>query len=53
MHGGKGETSINQFTATGSTHHGWIKPSVKNPHYFIQDDGTSFYGVGVYSPWGN
>jgi len=51
--GGKGETAINQFTAIESDHHGWIKPSVTNPHYFIQDDGTSFYGVGVYSPWGN
>lgn len=51
--GKKGETSISQFTATESAHHGWIRPSVKNPHYFVQDDGTSFYGVGVYSPWGN
>ncbi|HAH23622.1 MAG TPA: hypothetical protein DCL77_07680 [Prolixibacteraceae bacterium] len=51
--GRKGETTVNQFTAIESTHHGWIKPSVINPHYFVQDDGTSFYGVGVYSPWGN
>ncbi|HEY3372787.1 MAG TPA: DUF5060 domain-containing protein, partial [Prolixibacteraceae bacterium] len=51
--GGKGETSVQQFKATTSEHHGWIKPSVKNPHYFVQDDGSSFYGVGVYSPWGN
>ena len=51
--GGIGETSIAKFTATESSHHGWIKPSEKNPHYLVQDDGTSFYGVGVYSPWGN
>lgn len=51
--GGTGESSIDKFTATESNHHGWIKPSVKNPHYFVQDDGTSYYGVGVYSPWGN
>ena len=51
--GGTGESTINKFIATESSHHGWIKPSVKNPHYFVHDDGTSFYGVGVYSPWGN
>jgi hypothetical protein len=51
--GGAGKSSIDKFTAVESTHHGWIKPSLKNPHYFVQDDGTSFYGVGVYSPWGN
>ena len=51
--GGTGESSISTFTATESELHGWIKPSVKNPHYFVQDDGTSYYGVGVYSPWGN
>ena len=51
--GGNGESPISNFTAIESNHHGWIKPSVKNPHYFVQDDGTSFYGVGVYSPWGN
>ena len=26
---------------------------MKNPHYFTHDDGTSFYAVAVYSPWGN
>jgi hypothetical protein len=51
--GGKGESTPGKFTAIQSTHHGWIKPSVKNPHYFTYDDGTSYYGVGVYSPWGN
>jgi hypothetical protein len=51
--GGTGESAISGFTAVNSEHHGWIKPSVKNPHYFQHDDGTSFYAVGVYSPWGN
>jgi len=51
--GGKGVSPVGKFNATESDHHGWIKPSLKNPHYFIHDDGTSFYGVGVYSPWGN
>jgi hypothetical protein len=48
-----GESQDASFTAVESEHHGWIKPSVKNPHYFSFDDGTSYYGVGVYSPWGN
>lgn len=51
--GGRGEAAVAKFTATGSEHHGWIKPSTVNPHYFVHDDGTSFYGVGVYSPWRN
>ncbi|HKJ80077.1 MAG TPA: DUF5060 domain-containing protein, partial [Prolixibacteraceae bacterium] len=41
------------FKAINSEHHGWIKPSDNNPHYFEHDDGTSYYGVGVYSPWRN
>ena len=48
-----GKSKIAAFTAVGSEHHGWIKPSEKNPHYFSHDDGTSYYAVGVYSPWGN
>jgi len=48
-----GETAENTFTASESDHHGWIKPSGKNPHYFSYDDGTSYYAVGAYSPWGN
>lgn len=41
------------FTAVESGNHGWIKPSTKNPHYFTYDDGTSYYAVAIYSPWGN
>ncbi len=51
--GDKGESAVDNFTAIESEHHGWIKPSTVNPHYFIHDDGTSYYGVGVYSPWRN
>jgi hypothetical protein len=47
------ESEGSSFTATESEHHGWIKPSLKNPHYFSYDDGTTYYGVGAYSPWGN
>jgi hypothetical protein len=48
-----GESESLVFSAINSEHHGWIKPSVINPHYFTYDDGTSYYGVGAYSPWGN
>jgi len=51
--GGVGESSVGELTAVESEHHGCIKPSDKNPHYFVHDDGTSYYAVGVYSPWGN
>ncbi len=49
----EGESADSSFTAVGSDHHGWIRPSGKNPHYFAHDDGTSYYAVGAYSPWGN
>ena len=48
-----GQSQAASFTAIESDHHGWIKPSGKNPHYFSYDDGTSYYAVGAYSPWGN
>ncbi len=48
-----GQSIDSSFMAVDSEHHGWIKPSVKNPHYFAHDDGTSYYAVGAYSPWGN
>ena len=51
--GGTGKSAIDIFTAIDSEHHGWIKPSVKNPHYFQYDDGKSYYAIGVYSPWRN
>lgn len=51
--GSAGETSVAHFTSIDSEHHGWIRPSTVNPHYFVYEDGTSYYGVGVYSPWRN
>ena len=48
-----GESAESAFNAIESDHHGWIMPSEKNAHYFKYDDGTSWYGVGAYSPWGN
>lgn len=50
---GTAQTSSASFTATASSHAGWIHVAQINPHYLIHDNGTSYYGVGVYSPWGN
>ncbi|HLP73021.1 MAG TPA: DUF5060 domain-containing protein, partial [Bacteroidales bacterium] len=47
------KSGMSSFNAVESDHHGWIRASEKNPHYFTCDDGTSYYGVGAYSPWGN
>ena len=51
--GGTGKTAEDRFTCQPSEHRGWIKPSEKNPYYFTHDDGSSYYAVGVYSPWRN
>lgn len=40
------------FRVDSSQYHGWIRVSRKNPHYFEHDDGTPFYGIGAYYPWG-
>jgi len=51
--GKKGKTDSQTFEAVISDHSGWIKPSEVNPRYFSHDDGTTFFAVGVYSPWRN
>ncbi|MBC8217689.1 MAG: DUF5060 domain-containing protein [Planctomycetes bacterium] len=51
--GRTGQLSIAHFAVVDSKHHGWIQPSDKNPHYFQHDDGTSYFAIGVYSPWRN
>ena len=51
--GEKGKSAHSKFTAIESNHHGWIRPSKVNPHYFAYDDGETYYGIGVYSPWRN
>ena len=51
--GGRGQTPKASFDVSDSEHHGWIRPSKNNRHYFSYDDGTSYYAVGVYSPWRN
>ncbi|NND34438.1 MAG: DUF5060 domain-containing protein, partial [Saprospiraceae bacterium] len=48
-----GSTNQQDFVVSESNHHGWMRPSKKNRHYFSFDDETSYYPVGVYSPWGN
>jgi len=39
------------FSVIESGLHGWITASEDNPHYFEHDDGTSFFGIGMYYPW--
>lgn len=51
--GATGKSEEGRFTGLESEHHGWIRPSMVNPRYFAHDDGTSWYGVGAYSPWRN
>jgi hypothetical protein len=34
------------FTCARSSRHGWIRASKADPHYFVHDDGTTWYGVG-------
>ncbi len=49
---GDAESPVYTFYASASGFHGWIRVSPVNGHYFIHDDGTPFYGVGPYYPWG-
>ncbi len=49
---GTGTSSEYTFEAVPSPYHGWVRVSGDNPHYLAHDDGTSFYGVGPYYPWG-
>jgi hypothetical protein len=51
--GDEGASEEHHFLAVDSGHKGWIRPSTVNPHYFVYDDGSTYYGVGVYSPWRN
>jgi hypothetical protein len=51
--GKKGSSEKGFFNATASDHSGWIKPSTVNPRYFQHDDGSTWFAVGVYSPWRN
>jgi hypothetical protein len=49
----KGNSDSHSFEAINSEHSGWIKPSEVNPRYFAHDDGSTYFAVGVYSPWRN
>ena len=49
---GTGTSEVFQFDAIASGLHGWIHVSERNPRYLEHDDGTSFYGVGMYVGWG-
>ncbi len=49
---GRVRAAAGQFTCVASTNHGWVRVA-PNHRYLIQDDGTSFYGVGACYPWSN
>lgn len=45
------EEQQGRFQVTPSGQRGWIRPSSKDPHYLVHDDGTPFYGIGMAVPW--
>ncbi len=49
---GTGSSEVNYFTTTQSIRHGCLQVSPDNPHYLIHQDGTPFYGIAAYYPWG-
>jgi len=49
---GEAQSQAYSFQVITSDYHGWLRVSEQNPHYFEYDDGTPFYGVGAYYPWG-
>jgi hypothetical protein len=51
--GKKGNAESRTFEAVNSELSGWIRQSEVNPRYFAHDDGSTFFAVGVYSPWRN
>ncbi|WP_372947192.1 DUF5060 domain-containing protein [Mariniphaga sp.] len=51
--GKKGNSDSRTFEVVNSEHSGWIKQSEVNPRYFAYDDGSTYFAVGVYSPWRN
>jgi hypothetical protein len=48
-----GSPETDSFRSLKSDHRGWIKQSDVNPRYFKHDDGSTYFAVGVYSPWRN
>ena len=49
---GTGYSPKQSFTATESTYHGSLQVSSDNLHYLKYHDGTSFFGIAAYYPWG-
>ena len=48
---GQSSSDFESFTVTSSSNHGWLRVSSSDPHFFIHDDGSSFYGIGQCRPW--
>ncbi len=49
---GTGSSPSYSFEAVASAHNGWLHTSTVNPRYLIHDDGTPFYGIAIFWPWG-
>ena len=49
---GTGKSARHSFTVIDSDYHGCLNVSPQNPRYLVYHDGTSFYGIGAYYPWG-
>lgn len=49
---GRGVSEVYTFEAVASAHHGWLHLATGNPHYMTYDDGTPFYGIAIFWPWG-
>lgn len=49
---GTGSSPSYLFEAAASAHHGWLHTSTINPHYLVHDDGTPFFGIAMFWPWG-
>jgi len=48
---GTGYSEEYNFQVIESDRSGWIQVAESNPHYLQLDDGSPFWGVGVYYPW--
>ncbi|MBN1268648.1 MAG: DUF5060 domain-containing protein, partial [Kiritimatiellae bacterium] len=48
---GTNTSPTSTFTCVTGTRHGWLRVSDDDPHYFEQDDGTAFYGIGYCRPY--
>lgn len=48
---GEIRSKLHKFDVRPSDRKGWIKVSDDNSNYFEYDDGSTFFGIGMYYPW--